>query len=414
LIANLNPQRVIGDLKELQRLTGDGDGAQRVAWTETWDQSRKWLEVKLAGLPVEVEIDSAGNTWATLPGKSARTLIIGSHIDSVVNGGWLDGCLGVLAGLEILRCFAQEEDKPVTLRLVSWADEEGARFGRSLFGASAATGNFDPEQLRALTDKDGIPMPEALAKYGVDLDKARGAGRMLAGAAACLELHIEQGPVLESLGLTLAAVTGAMGVERHAVRFTGQTAHSGSTPMHLRRDALAAAARLELEIREIARRHGGVCTMGSVVTRPGIVTAVAGECDCLLDQRHLDKEALAEMLREARAASRRFAAEEKVDEEWRTIYRIDPTYFNPDLVDLCEQAIGESGLTHHRMPSGPLHDAVEIARAGIPTAMMFVQSLRGLSHTSLEDTREEHLLLAVEAFHRLAVKTIRWVLQQPE
>jgi N-carbamoyl-L-amino-acid hydrolase len=410
----LNPHNVINNLIELKRMTGDGEGAQRVAWTETWDISRKWLEEKLAGLPVEVETDPAGNTWATLPGKSSRALIIGSHIDSVVNGGWLDGSLGVLAGLEVLRCFAQLEDLPVTLRLVNWADEEGARFGRSLFGASAATGNFSPERLRTLTDKDGIAMPEALAKYGVDLEHAREAGRMLNGAAACLELHIEQGPVLESLNLPLAAVTGAMGVERHAVRFTGQTAHSGSTPMHLRRDALAAAARLELEIREIARRRGGVCTMGSLVTHPGIVTAVVGECDCLLDQRHLDGDALAVMLRDAKEASRLFAQEEKVEVEWRPIYRIDPTYFNPDLVDLCEQAIRECGAAGHRMPSGPLHDAVEIARVGIPTAMLFVQSLRGLSHTNVEDTLEEHLILAVEAFYRLAEKTIRWVLEQSE
>jgi N-carbamoyl-L-amino-acid hydrolase len=409
MISNLNPQRVIEDLRELQKLTGNSEGAQRVAWTETWDRSRNWLHDKLARLPVEIEIDPAGNTWATLTGSSPQSLIIGSHLDSVINGGWLDGSLGVAAGLELMRCSSQAGRLPVTLRLVSWADEEGSRFGRSLFGSSAVTGNFDPARLRVLTDRDGRSMQDVLRVYGVDLERAGEAGKMLAGAAACLELHIEQGPVLESLGLPLAAVTGAMGVERHAVRFTGQTAHSGSTPMHLRRDALAAAARLELEIREIARRHGGVCTMGSVVTRPGIVTAVVGECDCLLDQRHLDGKALAKMLAEAQEASRRFAREEKVEVEWRQIYRIDPTYFNSELVDLCEQAIRDCGAADYHMPSGPLHDAVEIARAGIPTAMLFVQSLRGLSHTRDEDTREEHLLLAVDVFFKLAQKTIKWI-----
>ncbi|MHC1783079.1 MAG: M20/M25/M40 family metallo-hydrolase [Anaerolineaceae bacterium] len=209
-------------------------------------------------------------------------------------------------------------------------------------------------------------------------------------------------------------MTDAMGVERHAVRFIGQAAHSGSTPMHLRRDALAAAARLELDIREIAKRHGGVCTMGSVVTRPGIVTAVVGECECLLDQRHLDHEALAAMFKEAQEASKRFAQEEKVEVNWRTIYQIDPTSFHPELIDLCAEAMQECGGGSHRMPSGPLHDAVEIARAGIPTAMLFVQSLRGLSHTREEDTLEEHLLLAVDAFYRLAEKTIRWIQEQSE
>lgn len=410
-LPDLNPQAVLDWLDELQALTGNAGGAQRLAWTPTWDQARVWLRQKLEQLPVEIEVDEAGNTWATLRGASSRVLVLGSHIDSVADGGRLDGCLGVLAGLEVLRRFAQGA-APVTIRLVSWADEEGARFGRSLFGSSAASGNFSPEALGGLTDQDGVRMAEALAPYGVDLDRARAAGRQLENVGAYLELHIEQGPVLESLNLPLAAVLGTLGVERHAIRFTGQTAHAGSTPMALRRDALAAAARLELEIREIAIRNGGVCTMGSVVTRPGIVTAVAGQCDCLLDQRHLEAAGLAQMLQEAQVASQHFAQEEKVEVAWRRIYGIEPIYFDPVLVDLCAEAIQETCGGVQRMPSGPLHDADEMARAGIPTVMMFVQSLKGLSHTREEDTRPEHLLLAVQAFDLLAIKTARWMENQ--
>jgi hydantoinase/carbamoylase family amidase len=407
----LRPQNVVDNLRELAALTGNAEGAQRVAWTETWAQARLWLRQKLQQLPVAIEIDEAGNTWATLLGSSSRALVMGSHIDSVANGGWLDGSLGVVGGLEVLRRIAASGTPPVTVRLVSWADEEGARFGPSCFGSSAVGGHFDPDEMRHLVDKDGLRLDEAVAPYGVDLDQAREAEKQRQNAAAYLELHIEQGPVLEGRNEPLGAVVGAMGVERHALRFTGQTAHAGSTPMAVRRDALIPAARLELELREIAKRHGGVCTMGSVVTHPGIATAVAGQCDCLLDQRHLDATALAEMYREAEAASRRFAAEEKVEVVWKTIHQIEPVFFAPELVDLCAAAIRETGGSGYRLPSGPLHDAVEMARAGVPTAMLFVQSLQGLSHTKEEDTREEHLRLGVEAFDRLADKTAAWIMK---
>lgn len=405
----LNPQRTVDELKELRALTGDENGAQRVAWTETWKRGRAWLRSKLDELPVEVHNDAAGNTWATLRGASEKALLIGGHMDSVPNGGWLDGCLNVLAGLEILRRIAAEGTPPVTVRLVDWADEEGARFGRSLFGSSACSGFFDPDQLRLLKDSQGVPLPEAVGAFGVDLDRARDAGAELKNAAAYLELHIEQGPVLEDLDLPLGVVLGTYGVERHRFKFTGQAAHAGSTPMHKRRDALAAAAKLALEIRSIATRHGGVCTMGSVTTRPGIVTAVVGECEALLDQRHMDAEALARMWSEAHDAATRFASEEKTQVVWEKIWSIEPIPFHPQLIEFCDAAIRETVGEVHRLPSGPLHDAAEVARTGVPTIMMFVQSLLGISHNKIEDTKEDHLRHSVVAFDRLASKTMSWI-----
>jgi N-carbamoyl-L-amino-acid hydrolase len=408
----LDPARTVAELRELRELTGDDDGAQRVCWTDTWATARAWMREKLSSLPVEIEVDEAGNQWATMRGERDRAVLIGGHIDSVPNGGWLDGCLNVLAGLEVLRRIAADGRPPVTVRLVDWADEEGARFGRSLFGSSACSGSMrDQEHLRSLHDRDGLALPDALAAHGVDLDRATECGRQLATASAYLELHIEQGPVLESLGLELGAVIGTFGVERHRVVFTGQAAHAGSTPMAERRDALAGAARLELEIRDVAKRAGGgaVCTMGSVVTRPGIVTSVAEEATCLVDQRNLDAGTLAAMLAEARAASERFAAEERIEVAWERIWGIEPILFDETLVGFCEEAITEVAGRSHRLPSGPLHDAAEISRAGVPTVMLFVQSLRGLSHTKLEDTREEHLELSVRALDRLAARTIDWV-----
>jgi N-carbamoyl-L-amino-acid hydrolase len=408
----LDPARTVAELRELQSLTGNDEGAQRVACTETWAAARAWMRDKLAALPVEVEIDEAGNQWATLPGESERAVLIGGHIDSVPNGGWLDGCLNVVAGLECLRRLAEEGAPPVTVRLVDWADEEGARFSRSLFGSSACSGTMaDHDRLRELRDRDGTALPDALAAHGVDLDRVLDSRRQLDSAAAYLELHIEQGPVLESLDLPLGAVLGTFGVERHRVTFRGQAAHAGSTPMADRRDALAGAARLELEIREIARRAGAgaVCTMGGVVTKPGIITAVVEEAVCLVDQRHLDAATLAGMLAEARAASERFAEEERLEVSWERIWGIEPILFDDTLVDLAVEAIEEVAGVSHRLPSGPLHDAAEVARAGVPTVMVFVQSLRGLSHTKLENTRDDHLELSVRALDRLASKAIAWV-----
>jgi N-carbamoyl-L-amino-acid hydrolase len=405
----LDPSRTVEELRELQELTGDENGAQRVAWTDTWAQAREWLRGKLEGVPVEEEVDEAGNQWFTLAGESERALLIGGHIDSVPNGGWLDGCLNVLAGVGVLRRIAEDGTPPLTVRLVNWADEEGARFGRSLFGSSAAAGSMrDQDELRQLTDRDGVPLPDALAAHGVDLDRATDSRAQVRNAAAYLELHIEQGPVLESLGLPLGVVLGTFGVERHRITWTGQAAHAGSTPMDKRRDALAGAAKLALDIRRIAAEtgDGAVCTSGNVVCRPGIVTSVVETAEQLLDQRHLDADRLGAMLAEAKDAAGRFAAEEEIEVAWDRIWGIEPILFDGALIGLAEKAIVEVAGTSYRLPSGPLHDAAEVARAGIPTVMLFVQSLRGLSHTKLEDTKPEHLELSVRALDGLAAKVL--------
>jgi beta-ureidopropionase / N-carbamoyl-L-amino-acid hydrolase len=410
---SLDPQRMIADLKELRELTSDENGAQRVAWTDTWLKAREWFQSKIKSLPVLHHYDAAGNSWTTLPGASEKTLIIGGHLDSVPNGGWLDGSLGVTAGLEVLRHISEEYAgrPPVSVRLVDWADEEGARFGRSLLGSSAFAGTSTIAADRVRTDKDGIRLEDAVARCGFPIDRFPEAKNEQKNAAAYLELHIEQGPVLERLELPLGVVLGTKGVERHAITFFGQEAHSGSTPMNARHDALAAAAKLALEIRAIAGKHkDAVCTMGSVKTFPGIVTAVVGRCETTLDQRDLDAQILAGMYREAQAASERFAREEKCTVEWSRIWSIEPIAFHPALLGFCEEAVRDVTGVAHRLPSGPLHDAAEVARAGIPSVMMFVQSLRGISHNKIEDTREEHLEMSVPALDRLAAKAARWIL----
>lgn len=411
----LTAKRTVEELKELRRLTSDENGAQRVAFSGLWAGAREWLQRKADEIPAETHRDEAGNFWATLRGESEQALLIGGHIDSVPNGGWLDGCLNTLAGLEILRRIHTQYGgrPPVTVRLVDWADEEGARFGKSLFGSSACSGNLDMNEARTLKDRDGISLPDALRQCEIQFERVKQSGKELRNAAAYLELHVEQGPVLLDLDLPLGTVLGTFGVERHAITFRGQAAHSGSTPMNRRKDAFRAAAKMSDEIYRIAQRSGnGVCTIGSCTTKPGIVTSVVEECRITLDQRHLDANALEKMLREAKAASEQFAKEVNVEVSWERLWQIEPILFNDELIGFADEAIREVGAKPHRLPSGPLHDAAEVARAGVPTIMMFVQSLHGISHNKIEDTREEHLELAVTAFDKLADKAMRWIAQQ--
>jgi N-carbamoyl-L-amino-acid hydrolase len=209
--------------------------------------------------------------------------------------------------------------------------------------------------------------------------------------------------------LAMGAVQGTYGVERHTIIFTGQAAHSGSTPMAYRRDALSGVSRLHLAIREIAIKHGGVCTVGSVKTKPGIVTAVVGEAEMTLDQRHLSADSLAAMYQEAKEASYAIAKEEKLEVAWKTLWQIQPFPFHPDLIDMADESIVEICGNSHRLPSGPLHDAAEVCRTGVPTVMLFVQSLYGISHNKIEDTREEHLVESVRVLDRLVDKITNWL-----
>ena len=402
---------VVADLRELAKLTSTPDGAQRLCWGPVWRDARKWFNGKLGELGIAPEIDAAGNSWATLPGASERTVIVGSHLDSVPNGGWLDGALGMMAGLEALRIFKGQSPR-VTLKVVDWADEEGARFGRSLFGSSAASGSLQLEEVEHLADKGGTRLVDALRENGVDLTRAHDAKQHLEriNAKAYLELHIEQGPVLESMGKATGVVLGTFGVERHLLRFVGQAAHSGSTPIPMRKDAFLAAAESALEFREIAKRHTTpharvVCTVGTVKVEPGIVTAVPGVCEIALDQRALDQAVLARMLAEARAASWRIAAANNVSVEWKRIWSIEPRPFDPHLIELCAEAVREVTGDAPRLPSGPLHDAAEMV-PHMPVVMMFAYSSNGLSHCKEEDTPEPHLLKSIDAFLSLVRKVV--------
>jgi N-carbamoyl-L-amino-acid hydrolase len=399
------PERVVADLRALADRTGGAEGSRRLAWTPEWLEARAMLRESLTTLPVEVDVDEAGNLWAVLRGECDDTLLVGSHLDSVPKGGWLDGALGVMSGLELLRSLAAEGTPPITVALVDWADEEGARFSRSLFGSAACVGTLDIEVLRALTDREGNKLPDVLAEHGVDIENLDGARTRMADVKAYVEVHIEQGPILEAMGRGICTVTGTKGIERERLIFRGQAAHAGTMPMEMRRDSFRAASRFALEIADIARRHEGVTTVGFAQCWPGVVTAVAGETRITMDMRHIDADALKAMYGDAHDAADRAAVAEGCTVEWEHIFRIPPMPFHPGLLAAARESVNEVEGHDVELPSGALHDASEMARE-IPTVMIFSSSTNGLSHTKEEDTPVEHLHMAADAFHRTCRRAI--------
>lgn len=404
----LESTRVIADLEALAALTTDERGAQRVAWTPVWRKTREWFTAKLReDVQVTPELDVAGNLWATIPGESKESLVIGSHLDSVPGGGWLDGCLGVLAGLEVLRRVRARGVPPLTVHLVDWADEEGARFGRSLMGSAASAGSIDAQkELAHLVDRAGVKLPDALAENGVNLAQIEDAKHYFEKlkAKAYLELHIEQGPVLMEMKKPVGVVLGTMGVERHMLKFIGQAAHSGAAPIHLRKDAFLAAAEFALACRSISVKHSGktprtrvVATCGVVKVEPNFVTAVPGATDISIDLRALDGKVLKKMLVEAKAAADKAAKKHLVKVKWSPLFQIPPRPFDPELMNIIRGAVKEVTGSAPELPSGPLHDAAEMA-AVVPSAMVFAQSNPGISHTKIEDTPRPALDKSIRTF----------------
>jgi hydantoinase/carbamoylase family amidase len=399
--------RVIADLRELERLTGGPGGARRVAWGEEWRLAREFFRELVGEIALTPERDTAGNLWVRLEGaEEGPALVLGSHLDSVPSGGWLDGALGVMAGLGVLRAWAVSGERPPRdLVLVDWADEEGARFGHSLLGSSAVAGSLDPEAVRELRDHDGRPIGEVLAENDVELERMPDASAQTQRIGSYLELHIEQGPVLEAESLPVAAVDGCVGIERRRFLFSGQASHAGTTPMDARRDAGLAAAETMIAVERIARERGGMGTTGELALRPGIVTAVAGEAELGVDLRHAELEELGRMHDEAREAAQRHAGTHGCELEDRAVWHIDPVPFDPDLVASARESCREVARTDRVLTSGALHDAAEVARVR-PAAMIFCASRRGLSHAPEEDSTELDLTLGILALATCAAKVL--------
>lgn len=405
--APVEPRRTTADLDTLLRLTATDEGSQRVAWTPVWESARELFRDSVAAIPgVRFHRDAAGNSHATLPGRSDGVLAIGSHLDSVPDGGNLDGGYGVMAALEVLRALAERPEPPaLTVRVTDWADEEGARFGRSLFGSAAVAGTLDVEELKRLRDRAGADPVQVLGEHGIDLDRIHEARDTVSGLVSYLELHIEQGPVLDAAGEALAAVTGSLGVERHLVTLSGSPGHAGS-PLELRHDPVQAAAAFLTSARRIAVEHRGRVTCGILQAEPATPTAVPDTVDFSLDVRHDDPRALTALWRELRSELETLCGAEGVTSRVQELWSTPPVRFDAALVEEAAALVRAMTGDERRLVSGPLHDACEMAGAGIPTVMMFVPSIEGVSHAPRERTAVEHLELGVRALAALTVRVL--------
>jgi hydantoinase/carbamoylase family amidase len=404
-MSEIDAARVIADLRELDRRTGGPEGARRVCWGPEWREARAFVGELLDEIGLAPEVDEAGNLWAYLEGEAEPALAVGSHVDSVPQGGWLDGALGAMAAVGVLRTWAERSERPPrTLALVDWADEEG-RFGRSLLGSSAAAGSLVPSEVAGLRDPGGTRIEDALAENGVELERMPEAASRLDRLGALLELHIEQGPVLESEGIPIAAVSGTVGIERWRFSFEGQASHAGTTPMDQRRDAGLAATGLALTAGAIGRLGNGVATVGSLRLEPGTPTVIPGRAEIVVDLRSADAASLDEMLARAKGAAEGVARENRCEGSAELVWRIQPIDFDPGLVGMAREVCAEVAGSDRVLVSGALHDAAEVARKR-PAAMLFVRSIGGVSHSPAEDSTDEDLELGIRAYAALAERAL--------
>jgi allantoate deiminase len=369
-------------------------GVSRFAWTPELARANKWLMQRLAELGLEVELDPAGNVLGRWQAGAGKAVLLGSHLDTVPNGGRFDGALGVLAALDVVRRLKAEGVEPTRpLWVVSFNDEEGGRFQTGMLGSRAFCGDCD------LEDWSGRGVPEAMAEAGFDFARLVDA-RSLDRIGAYLELHIEQGPVLERVGVDLGVVTAITGMLGFRARFLGEANHAGTTPMDLRRDALAGAARAVLALRHEARsRDDMTANVGVITAEPGGFNVVPGAAELTIDVRSPAPEGFARLEPFVHEMLERIAAEEGLGLELRETHRKEPVLLDADLQDRLEAAAHDEGASTLRLPSGAGHDAMVLAHH-VPAAMLFVPSRGGLSHTPEEFSTPEHCELGARVLTR--------------
>jgi allantoate deiminase len=387
------------DLESAARFGAHDGGVTRLAWTPELLEAYAWLAARARELGLEADVDGAGNLVARWQAGEAKAAVVGSHLDTVPQGGHYDGTLGVLAGLHaigLLRERGFEPRRPIWL--VSFMDEEGARFGTALFGSRAFAGD-DVAGLLEREDADGVSLREAIAVAGLDAARVTDA-RRIDEVETYLELHIEQGPVLERAGADIGIVTAIVGLIGYRVRLTGEANHAGTTPMELRRDALAGAARVVLALRDEARRREGMtANVGRIAVEPGASNAVPGICEFTIDVRASSAAGLAEAEAFVRETLDRVADDEALELDVHETYRLDAVELDRGLADVLEDAARAEGASTLRLPSGAGHDAMVIA-PHVPTAMVFVPSRGGISHSPREFTPPEQCELGARVLAR--------------
>jgi allantoate deiminase len=387
------------DIEAAARFGGQGTGVTRLAWSDELRDVLDWLTDQLVALGLEVELDEAGNLIGRWVAGSGKPIAVGSHLDTVRSGGRFDGALGVLSGLQAIRLLKERGFEPSRpLWLISFMDEEGARFGAALFGSRAFVGK-DLRELGDRRDPEGISLKEAMSKLGFDFELVPSA-RRVHQLGGYLELHIEQGPVLETEGIEIGIVTGIVGLIGFRARFVGEANHAGTTPMRLRRDALCGAATAVLALRDAARSRDDITTnVGIISAEPGSFNVVPGAAEFTIDVRSATPEGYATLEPLVRETLGRIADEQQLELELSEAYRLEPLPLAPELIDVLEQAARAEGATSMRMPSGAGHDAMEVGRH-VPAGMLFVPSRKGISHSPEEFTEPEHCELGARVLAR--------------
>lgn len=360
----------------------EAGGVTRLALSDADAAARDLFVSWCRDAGLEIRVDDLGTIYAWRGGSDPNALpvALGSHLDTVIRGGRFDGALGVLAGLEVMRALndaAVETRHPIVL--IDFTNEEGARFEPAMVASGVLAGAFEADQVRAIRDREGIGFGSELRRIGYWGEE----NSRLRSAAAYLELHIEQGPILESLGIPVGLVTGIQGIERVNVSFVGEAAHAGPTPMNERHDALAAASRLVLGARDIAVASNGAATVGRMEIDPDVINVIPGQTKLGLDLRHQDVHTLDRMSGSARELSTAIAADESVDVTFEPFWRSNPVVFDPGLLGVLSDVASRLDVKVHRIASGAGHDAKYMAELA-PTAMIFVRTIGGRSHYEQE------------------------------
>jgi N-carbamoyl-L-amino-acid hydrolase len=399
----IDATRLLADLKELAQIGKSGRGVHRLAFTPEDREARRWLVERMVQAGLEAEIDGIGNVIGRMPGKP-KAVLMGSHTDSVPKGGWLDGALGVIYGLEIARALAESgSNAPVGLDVISFAEEEGTYYGTA--GSLSFAGELDEAMLDRARNTAGKSLREALREAGyADRPRARlDSVRHI----AFLEGHIEQGPRLEAANHRIGVVTGIVGIRRYQVTAIGQADHAGTTPMAMRKDAggamIALAADLTARFRKV-RATDTVWNFGHIRFEPGAGNVVPARAELLVEFRDLSDDVLARMAHEVEEAADAIRREQTVAIEATPLIALEPSAMDGRLMDVIAAAAGDAGVPWMRMPSGAGHDAMVLARH-VPTAMLFIPSIGGRSHDGAEDTAEADVILGAEVLAR-AVETI--------
>ena len=402
-MTDINGDRLLGDLRALASIGGQPDGGvDRLAWSDADLAGRRWYAERIREAGLEPRVDEALNVFGHLPGGDGPWLLTGSHLDSVPDGGRLDGAYGAVAALEVLRTLAESGDSVAErVEIVGFADEEGVRFKVGLIGSLALVGELDVSRLRGGEDWQGVPIRQVLASAGRDLDRLGEAKQHLQSIKAFIELHIEQGPRMEADGMDLAVVSGIVGVHRQRIQVIGTQNHAGTTPFRLRHDAGRTAARAAAELRDLvlAADSDAVANIGMMRFDPGGVNVIPGRAEFTLEVRHLEERVVGLAVDTFRTRLDAICAEEGCRTEVELLSWVPPAPMDPlmmaTLAESCQEVAGTAGI----LWSGAGHDAAVLARH-VPAGMLFVPSRGGISHSPHETTSDEHLVLGARALLR--------------